>query len=67
MKVKNKIPEIILRNGKPAAVILDLDQYQALLEKLQDLEDLKILQKMRKMPLHFRKLEVFLKESKEIV
>jgi PHD/YefM family antitoxin component YafN of YafNO toxin-antitoxin module len=60
--VKKKNPEIILRDGKPAAIILDIDEYQHLLERLEDVEDLKMLERMRKKPLKFRKLEDFLKE-----
>lgn len=62
MKQHGRLPQIVLRDGKPAAVILDIDEYQELLERLEDLEDLQALQKMRKRPLKFRKLEDFLKE-----
>jgi len=63
MKSKaRKAPEIILRNGKPAAVILNIDEYQEMLERLEDVEDLQMLQEMRKEPLKFRRLEEFLKE-----
>lgn len=55
-------PEIVLRNGKPTAVILDLDTYEELLERLEDVEDLQYLHQIRKNPQHFRKLEDFLKE-----
>ncbi len=48
MKQPSKAPEIILRNGKPAAVILDIDEYQRLLECLAEKENLKALQKIRK-------------------
>jgi len=61
-KAKKREPEIVLRNGKPAAVILDIDAYQELLERLEDVEDLKMLAEMRKKPLKFRKLEEFLAE-----
>jgi PHD/YefM family antitoxin component YafN of YafNO toxin-antitoxin module len=66
-KVKKKNPEIILRDGKPAAIILDIGEYQELLERLEDAEDLEILQRMRKRSLKFRKLEDFLKEYKPSV
>jgi len=59
---KRKAPEIILRKGKPAAVILDIDEYREMLERLEDMEDLKTLEKMRKKPLTFKKLGDFLKE-----
>lgn len=61
-KAKSKAPDIVLKNGKPAAVILDIDKYQEMLERLEDAEDLKILAEMRKKPLKFKKLEDFLKE-----
>jgi len=61
-KVKRKTPEIVLREGKPSAVILDIDEYRQMLERLEDLEDLNRLKEMRKRPLKFRKLEDFLKE-----
>ena len=61
-KARRKTPEIVLREGKPAAVILDIDQYQEMLERLEDIEDLRMLEEMRKKPLRFRTLEEFLKE-----
>jgi PHD/YefM family antitoxin component YafN of YafNO toxin-antitoxin module len=61
-KVKRKTPEIVLREGKPSAVILDIDEYRQMLERLEDLEDLNTLKEMRRRPLKFRKIEDFLKE-----
>jgi len=61
-RARRKNPEIILRDGKPAAVIIDIDEYQEMLERLEDVEDLKMLEEMRKKPLRFRRLENFLKE-----
>lgn len=61
-KPKKQHPEIVLREGKPAAVILDIDKYRAMLERLEDAEDLKELEDMRKTPLKFKSLEEFLKE-----
>ena len=62
-KAKRKAPEIILREGKPRAVILDINDYQEMLERLEDLEDLKMLHQIRKRPLSFRALDDFLKEN----
>jgi len=62
-KTKRKEPEIIFREGKPAAVILDIDVYQELLERLEDAEDLKILAELRQKPLKFKRLEDFLAEA----
>jgi hypothetical protein len=61
-KMKRKIPEVVIREGKPAAVILDIDEYREMLERLEDVEDLRMLEEMRKKPLKFKKLETFLKE-----
>lgn len=62
MRPKRKVPEVVIRNGKPTAVILDIEEYQEMLERLEDNEDLKALKSMRKKPLAFRKLEEFLRE-----
>lgn len=61
-KIKKKKPEIVLRDGKPKAVIIDIDEYQEMLERLEDIEDLKLLRGIRKNTLRFRKLEDFLRE-----
>ncbi len=67
MRTKRKKPEIVLRDGKPSAVILDIDQYEDLLERLEDLGDLAALKKMRAKPARFRKFSDFLKESRSRV
>ncbi|MDO8635239.1 MAG: type II toxin-antitoxin system Phd/YefM family antitoxin [Dehalococcoidia bacterium] len=61
-KAKRKPVEIVLRDGKPTAVILDIDRYREMLELLEDAEDLKILERMRKKPQSFKNLEDFLSE-----
>ncbi|OGP66101.1 MAG: hypothetical protein A2170_05020 [Deltaproteobacteria bacterium RBG_13_53_10] len=61
-KAKRKAPEIVLREGKPSAVILDIDDCREMLERLEGIEDLNMLKGMRKRPIKFRKLEDFLKE-----
>ena len=61
-KRKRKTPEIVLREGKPSAVILDIDEYREMLERLEDIEDLSMLEDMRRTPLKFRSLGGFLKE-----
>ena len=62
-KAKRKEPEIIFREGKPAAVILDIDDYQEMIERLEDAEDLRILAEMLQKPLKFKRLEDFLAEA----
>jgi PHD/YefM family antitoxin component YafN of YafNO toxin-antitoxin module len=46
MKTKSvkKKPDIIFRNGKPKSVILDINEYQEMLERLEDIEELKTLE-----------------------
>jgi len=64
VKAKGKEPEIVFRGGKPAVVILDIEAYQEMLERLEDAEDLKMLTELRKKHLKFKKLEDFLAEYK---
>jgi len=61
-KPKKTLPEIIIRGGKPAAVILDIKSYQEMVERLEDVEDRQMLEELRKKPLKFRKLDDFLRE-----
>lgn len=61
-RVKRKKPEIILKGGKPRAVILDIEEYREILERLEDTEDLRALEEMRGKPLKFRRLQDFLDE-----
>jgi len=46
--------EVIYRDGKPAAVIPDIAEYEELLERLEDTDDLRALRQLRKRPLSFR-------------
>jgi PHD/YefM family antitoxin component YafN of YafNO toxin-antitoxin module len=64
-KLKRSEPEIIVRKGKPAAVIVPLDEYREMLERLEDADDLKALNALRKKPLRFRKLDDFLTENRK--
>jgi len=52
----------VYRDGKPAAVILDIAEYEELLERAEDLEDLRALKRMRERPLRFRSLADILAE-----
>jgi len=62
MKRRPGNPAIVLKDGKPAAVILDIEEYEEMLERLEDMEDLKALREMRQGALRFRKLGDFLAE-----
>jgi PHD/YefM family antitoxin component YafN of YafNO toxin-antitoxin module len=55
-------PEVVLREGRPAAVILDIEAYGEMLERLDQVEDLTALEALRRRPLKFRRLEDFLEE-----
>jgi PHD/YefM family antitoxin component YafN of YafNO toxin-antitoxin module len=67
MILKTPKPEIVLRNGKPSAVILDIDDYEDLLERLEQKEDLKVLSAARKRPMTFRDFDEFLTERRSHV
>ena len=56
--------QIVVENGEAAAVIVGMQEYVEMLERLEDLE---MLNEMRSKPLEFRKLEDFIeRSSKEI-
>ncbi len=53
-------PEIITRKGKPVSVILPIKEYQELLERAEDTDDLAWLKRARQKPQHYRPLEDYL-------
>ena len=55
-KARKKPLQVVMENGEPSAVILDIEDYKEMLERLEDAEDLKTLEDMRKKPLKFKKL-----------
>jgi hypothetical protein len=65
-RVIGKPREVIVKNGKPVSVILSIDEYEEILERMEDFEDLKMLKQMRSKPMEFRKLEGFLQENKSV-
>jgi PHD/YefM family antitoxin component YafN of YafNO toxin-antitoxin module len=58
-----KRPDIVYREGQPAAVILDIADYEALLERLEDQDDLAAIQEMKKRKLEFIPLSEFLSQA----
>jgi prevent-host-death family protein len=62
MKVTRRKPEIVTRNGKPVSVIIPIKDYEELLERAEDAEDVAWLRQPRK-KLHYRPLEKYLKEN----
>jgi hypothetical protein len=64
MKAELASPEIVYRNGKAVSVILPIEEYEELLERLEDAADVAWLKKARSKPLQYRPLEVYLAERK---
>jgi hypothetical protein len=62
-KTLKKSLGIVFRDGKPSAVILDIGEYKKMLTRLEDIKDLKMLEKIRKKPLKYKKLEDLLEEN----
>jgi prevent-host-death family protein len=56
-KPKKDTPAVIVREGKPAAVILDMDEYRELLERLEDAEDLAELETLKRRAFKFKTLD----------
>ncbi len=62
-KTIRKTPSIVYKDGKPTAVLLDLEEYEALLEKIEDWEDLRAIEEIRKRrPPEYVPLEDYLRE-----
>ena len=63
MKTSLPEPEIVIRKGKPVSVILPIKDYQELLERAEDAEDVAWLKRARRKKLHYRPLEDYLAET----
>ena len=59
MKAK---PQVIMKDGRPSAVIIEINDYRELLEKLEDKEDLADLEKIRMGGMQVRKFKDYLAE-----
>jgi len=64
MKATLQQPEIVVRKGKPVSVILPIEIYQELLERLEDADDMAWLKKARQKPMRYRRLEEYLSQRK---
>lgn len=64
LKIK---PQVIIKDGRPSAVIIDIKDYQELLDRLEDKEDMAELEKMRKDGLQVRKFSDFLAEHGNVL
>ena len=60
MSAVTKEPEIVTRNGKPVSVIIPIEEYEELLERVEDAEDVAWLKRARKKKLNYRPLEEYL-------
>jgi mRNA interferase RelE/StbE len=58
-------PEIVTRKGKPVSVIIPIKDYEELLERLEDSDDIASLKRARNKPLHYRPLEDYLSERRQ--
>ena len=65
MKAALAEPEIITKKGKPVSVIPPIKQYQEMMERLEDAEDVAWLKRARRKKLHFRPLEDVLADLPE--
>jgi len=59
---KIKEPQVIYKGNKPVSVIIDIDEYKEILERLDDIEDINYLEGLKNKSLKFRKLNDFLNE-----
>jgi prevent-host-death family protein len=64
MKATSREPEIVTRNGKPVSVIIPIKDYQELLERAEDAEDVAWLKRARRKKLYYRPLEDYLAERR---
>ncbi len=60
-----KKPEVITRGGKPVSVILPIAEYEELLERLEDAEDIAYLREARASKMEFRPFSEYLKEKEQ--
>jgi len=60
-------PQLVMKNGRPNAVIIDIKDYRKMLERLEDKEDLDDLVKIRTSTPSFRKFDDFLTGQKNAV
>ena len=62
MKAASQELEIVIRKGKPVSVIVPIKDYEELLERAEDAEDIAWLKHLRRKPLDYRPLEDYLAE-----
>ena len=62
MKAAFPEPEIVTRKGKPVSVIIPIKDYEELLERVEDAEDVAWLKRARRQPRYYRPLGDYLAE-----
>jgi len=62
MKATMAEPEIVTRKGKPVSVIIPIKDYEELLERAEDKDDVAWLGRARRKTLHYRPLADYLAE-----
>jgi len=65
MKTALPEPEVVTRRGKPVSVIIPIKDYQELLERVEDAEDVAWLKRTRCKPLRYRPLDEYLAAQKQ--
>lgn len=63
--IRRKKPELVYSDGIPTAVILDIQEYREMLERMEDAADLRYLERLRKKPVKMRSFDEFLAERAE--
>ena len=64
MKAALSEPQIVTRGGKPVSVILPIEVYEELLERVEDADDIAWLRKARRKPLKYRSLDAYLADRR---
>ena len=62
MSSTSREPEIVTRKGKPVSVIIPIKDYEELLERAEDAEDIAWLKRARRKKPNYRSLEDYLAE-----
>jgi len=60
MSAPSREPEIVTRKGKPVSVIIPIKDYEELLERAEDAEDIAWLKRARRKKPNYRSLEDYL-------
>jgi PHD/YefM family antitoxin component YafN of YafNO toxin-antitoxin module len=56
-------PQVVVKNGKPASVIINIDDYEWLLEQAEQKQDLKALRRLKKRGMEFVSFNEYLRKK----